>query len=108
MICPVPVRRRGAVVVLSLMALLLLALGLRQVTHRRAVVRRGYDLSAATGDVRRLAEENRRLRLERSVLTNPDRIERLAVGMGMVRPTPDQIRLVRSPAMARAGGQERR
>lgn len=90
---------RLAVVALVVLCGMLTALGLRQVAHRREVVRLGYELSTATAELRRLDEEARRLRLEKSVLTNPARIEHLAVGLGMVRPAPEQIRVVwRQPA----------
>ena len=92
---------RRAVVGLSLLAALVTAVGLRHVAHRRDVVRVGYELSSATAELRRLEEENRRLRLEASVLTHPGRIERLAGNLGLVRPAPEQIRVVRSAALAR-------
>ena len=84
---------------LVLLAALVTALGLRQVAHRREVVRLGYALSSVTAELRRLDEQARRLRLEKSVLTTPARIERLAESLGMVRPSPEQIRVVwRAPA----------
>jgi len=70
------------------------ALGVGHVARRQSVIRLGYELSDAVTELRRLEEENRRLRLERSVLTNPARIERLAFAMGMARPVPGQIRVV--------------
>jgi cell division protein FtsL len=82
------------VICLMILAGLLTGLGLRHVADRRERVRLGYELSAASAELRRVSEENRRLRLEKSVLTDPDRIERLAGNLGMVRPTTDQIRLV--------------
>lgn len=82
------------VVGLMILAGLLTGLGIRQVSDRRERVRLGYELSAASAELRRVSEENRRLRLEKSVLTDPDRIERLAANLGMVRPTTDQIRVV--------------
>jgi cell division protein FtsL len=85
---------RQAIAALVVLAALITALGLRQVAHRREVVRLGYELSSATAELRRLDEQARRLRLEKSVLTSPARIERLAIGLGMVRPTPEQIRVV--------------
>ncbi len=90
---------RLAIAGLVLLAVLVTALGLRQVAHRREVVRLGYELSSITAELRRLDEQARRLRLEKSVLTSPARIERLAEGLGMVRPAPEQIRVVwRAPA----------
>ena len=84
------------VVGLLILAALLTGLGVRHVADRRERVRLGYELSAASAELRRVSEENRRLRLEKSVLTDPDRIERLAANLGMVRPTTDQIRVVRA------------
>lgn len=84
------------VVGLLILAALLTGLGVRHVADGRERVRLGYELSAATAELRRVSEENRRLRLEKSVLTDPDRIERLAANIGMVRPTTDQIRVVRA------------
>jgi cell division protein FtsL len=81
---------------LLILAGLLTGLGVRHVADRRERVRLGYELSAASAELRRVSEENRRLRLEKSVLTDPDRIERLAANLGMVRPTTDQIRVVRA------------
>jgi cell division protein FtsL len=90
---------RLAVVVLVGFAVLATGLGLRHVGQRREVVRLGYELSTATVELRRLDEEARRLRLEKSVLTSPDRIEHLATELGLVQPVPDQIRVVwRAPA----------
>ena len=90
---------RMSIVGLVVLGALVTALGLRQVSHRREVVRLGYELSAVTAELRRLDEQARRLRLEKSVLTSPQRIEHLAAGLGMVRPAPEQIRVVwRQPA----------
>ncbi|HKE17799.1 MAG TPA: cell division protein FtsL [Kofleriaceae bacterium] len=95
---------RAAVAGLVALAALTTALGLRQVAHRREVVSLGYALSTDTAELRRLDEQARRLRLEKSVLTSPARIEHLAAGLGMVRPAPEQVRIVwRAPAaIARA------
>lgn len=93
---------RLAVAGLVVLAVVSTAIGVRHVADRRDVVRVGYALSSATAELRRLEEDNRRLRLERSVLTSPARIERLAVGLGMARPGADQIRVVRDTALATA------
>jgi cell division protein FtsL len=46
---------------------------------------------------RELEEEARRLRLERSLLRSPDRVEKLArEKLGMIRPDPVRIRVVRT------------
>ena len=93
---------RLAIAGVVVLAVLVTALGLRRVAHRREVVRLGYELSSSTAELRRLDEEARRLRLEKSVLTSPARIEKLATGLGMVRPVPGQVRVVwRAPVLAR-------
>jgi cell division protein FtsL len=97
---------------LAILAALVTAIGVRQVAERREVVRLGYELSSATAELRRLEEENRQLRLETSVLTHPDRIERLALRLGLVRAAPDQVRVAThgdptegAGAVARVGSQ---
>jgi cell division protein FtsL len=92
------------VVGLLILAGLLTGLGVQHVAHRRDRVRLGYELSAASAELRRVSEDNRRLRLEKSVLTDPDRIERLAGNLGMVRPATDQIRVVRPSGAPGQGG----
>jgi cell division protein FtsL len=91
---------RLAAISLLAVAAVVTSVGLRHVAHRREVVRLGYELSAATAQLRRDQEDHRRLRLEKSVLTQPDRIERLAANLGMTRPAPQQIRAVRSDPAA--------
>jgi cell division protein FtsL len=63
------------------------------------VIQLGYQLSQVTEALEREQEENRRLRLESSTLTNPARIERLAESLGMTRPGPDQIRVLYVPML---------
>lgn len=86
--------RRSAIATLMLVAVAVLALGISHVARRHQVIRLGYQLSEQTVELRRLEEENRRLRLERSMLRHPDRIERYAQHLGMIRPDPRQIRVV--------------
>ncbi len=87
-------RIRAACLVLGAFALL--AFGLFRVHRRHQVIRIGYELSDRRAELRVLQEEHNRLRLEESVLTNPGRIERLATALGMIRPTPDQLRVIAS------------
>jgi cell division protein FtsL len=64
------------------------------VALRMKVVRLGYEISERTRERRALDEEHRRLMLERSMLRDPARIERLArEKLGMRRPDPTQIRI---------------
>ncbi len=79
---------------LVLVAGTLLSIGLYRVHQRHQVIRVGYDLSEARTELRKLAEERNRLRLEESVLTSPARIERIAESLGMVRPSPNQLRII--------------
>jgi cell division protein FtsL len=88
-------RARVSVAVVLIMAAIVMAIGVFHVSRRKQIVSIGYRLSDAREQVRHLREENRKLRLESSVLTNPARIERLAGALGMQRATPNQIRVVR-------------
>jgi cell division protein FtsL len=69
-------------------------IGIAHVGRRQQVIQLGYQLSRATEALEREQEENRRLRLEKSILTNPARIEQLAESLGMTQPGPDQIRVI--------------
>jgi cell division protein FtsL len=82
-----------------------LALGVGHVRRRHEIVRLGYELTQATGELRALEEENRRLRLERQMWRHPERVERIAEGRGMRRADPAQVRLVRGgpPQLASVG-----
>ncbi len=86
---------RIAVIGMAVFALVLLTLGIAHVARRQQVIRLGYELSKATEELSRREEENRRLRLEKATLTNPDRIRRLAESLGMTQPGPAQIRVVK-------------
>ena len=92
---------RVAVASALIVAALLLAIGLFHVSRRKHILHLGYQLSQARGDLRLLREENRRLRVELSVLTNPERIERLARSLGMIEPLAGQIRVVNGPSTTR-------
>ncbi len=87
-------RRRVAVAVMLIAAAAVMALAVAHVARRHQVVRLGYELAQEADALREVEEENRRLRLERSMLRHPDRIERHAQNLGMKRPDPDQIRVV--------------
>jgi len=93
---------------LAIVAMLLAAgsvalLGIIHVRDRHNVIRLGYKLTKANSQLRKLQEENRRLRLEKSVLTNPGRIQRLAKDRGMAPPATGQVRVISiPPEVARA------
>jgi cell division protein FtsL len=82
---------------LVVIALVIIALAAGHVHRRREAIRLGYQLSEATAELRRAEETNRKLRLERSVLTNPERIRRLAEERGLRQPSAGQVRVVPAP-----------
>jgi len=90
----IPPTLRAAVVCMLIAAATATALGVSHVARRQQVIRLGYELSEAITELRQLEEENRRLRLEKSVLTNPERVELLARAMGMTQPTSGQFRVI--------------
>ena len=86
---------------LIIAAATLLAFSLYRVQKRHQIVATGYELGDARKTLSALEEEESRLRLEESVLTSPERLESLARSLGMIRPTPAQIRIIRkSPSLA--------
>jgi cell division protein FtsL len=91
------------VVCMALIAFVVVGLGVGHVSRRQEVIRLGYELSEASSELRALQEENRKLRLERSVLTNPERIRALAESLEMTQPTEGQVRVVRPDAAELAG-----
>ena len=91
-------KTRARVASMMIVAMAVLGLGLYRVNRRHQLIRIGYELSSARGDLRKLQEEQNRLRLEESVLTSPARIEQIAGSLGMIRPTPDQLRIIPSKA----------
>lgn len=100
---PVKIAVAGMIVA----ALILMLLGIAHVSRRQEVIGLGYQLSRATEELRRQEEENRRLRLEKATLTNPERIRRLAESLGMTQPGPAQIRVVRRGDQVAGQGAER-
>ncbi len=87
-------RVRAALLVLF--AAILLGIGLQRVHQRHQVIRVGYELNEARTNLLKLQEERNRLRLEESVLTSPARVEQIATSLGMVRPAPNQLRIIPS------------
>jgi len=67
------------------------------VSLRYRVVHTGYQIGERLAEQRELEEEARKLHLELSLLRSPERVERLArEKLGMVRPDPVRIRVVRT------------
>lgn len=84
-----------AVIGMAALALVAVLLGVAHVARHQQVIQLGYRLARATQKLADNQEENRRLRLEKSILTNPERIRRLAESLGMSQPGPEQIRVIR-------------
>jgi cell division protein FtsL len=85
---------RVAIAYLLTVAVLMLGIGIIHVHRRHTAVRLGYDLTKASDELRSIREENRKLRLEKSTLTTPARIQHLAEILGMRQPTHSQVRVV--------------
>jgi cell division protein FtsL len=82
---------------MAIVAIVLMSLGVAHVARQQEVIRLGYDLAKATEALTRAREENRRLRLEKSTLTSPERIQRLAESLGMRQAEHEQIRMAAPP-----------
>ena len=95
----VSVRKRGTILVLALMFVSVTGAALAHASLRLGSIRHGYILGERTREFRELEEHNRKLRLERSLLRNPARVEQLArEQLGMRRPDPSEIRVVKKGA----------
>ncbi len=88
---------RSIVIALVVVAITLTAVGVIRVTRQHEVLRLGYQLSRESQRVTELREVRRRLELEHSTLTSPDRIRRLATQLGMTQVAPDKIRIIDVP-----------
>ncbi len=56
----------------------------------------GYQIRGLERKQSELLNMNRELEIERAMLSTPERVERVArERLGMIEPTPDQIRIVR-------------
>ena len=89
-----PVETRNLVIGLVAAAIAIGGLGVARVARRHEVVQLGFELSTKTDQLRKLADDNRTLELERSTLADPHRIRALAAALGMVSVPPDAIRIV--------------
>jgi cell division protein FtsL len=88
--------KRSTILVLVFSFVALVSAGLAHVGMRMKVVRLGYEIGELSRERRALDEEHRRLQLERTLLRDPARIERLARDkLGMRRPEPAQLRVAR-------------
>lgn len=90
----------SVIAALIVIAMIATGAGLARVRDQHAVLRLGYELARTSDHVRALRETRRQLEIERAVLASPERIRRLANGLGMEAVSPDKIRIVRPDATA--------
>ena len=83
-------------------ALLVVVPAIAYVSQSTATARTGYAILTLREEVTSLQAENARLVVGVSALKSPERIERIAVALGMLRPSPAQMAAltVPSPAVA--------
>lgn len=93
--------QRVAVCAMALAAGFAAFLAIGEINRHHRLVEMSYELSGLRDELQVIENDNRRLRLERSLLLSPGRIERLATELGMVRPGPTQIRTAGTPEVAR-------
>ena len=86
--------QRIAIVAIVAFAVVAAVFGIGQVKRHHELVGLSYELSDVGDKLRNAEAENRRLRLERSLLSSPERLEELAKEIGMVHPSPTQIRVI--------------
>jgi hypothetical protein len=77
--------------VLGLGIILFLAVGLFHVWSRVAILDKGYELSAQKSIREELLQERKVLQLDMARLRDPARLERAASSMGLAKPAPGQI-----------------
>lgn len=95
-----PKAHRGVMILVTVFALITTA-AIMYVGRRHEVLRYGYQLSRASQRVAVLRESNRKLDIELSMLSTPERIRGLATQLGMIPVPPDRIRVVpRTPIPA--------
>ncbi len=89
---------------------LMLVLALVYVVQHVSAIQYGYKIEELRHQRDELAATNAMLRIEQSTLTDPARLEKMAIEMGMTLPQAGQVRAIEvpvdpnSPVMARAGG----
>ena len=75
----------------TMACVLLFVLALAYMWQHYSAFEYGYRIQAMRGERDRLVEVNRALRLEEASLRDPQRIDALARGMGMIQPQPGQV-----------------
>ena len=86
--------QRIAIIAIVACAVAAAFFGVLQVKRHHELIRYSYELSEVSESLRNEESENRRLRLERSLLSSPKRLEGLAAELGLVHPSPNQIRVI--------------
>lgn len=83
--------RLPVLAVLALGILLFLGVGLFHVWSRVALLDKGYELSAQKNRREELLQERKTLLLEIARLRDPARLERAAKSLGLAKPEPGQV-----------------
>jgi cell division protein FtsL len=84
---------------------ILFVLALAYMWQHYSAIEYGYQIQAQKSERDRLQEVNRTLRLEEASLRDPQRIDALARGMGMVEPQPGQVIQLDAPVNDNSGAQ---
>ena len=82
---------------------ILFVLALGYMWQHYSAIEYGYQIQAQKSERDRLGDVNRTLRLEEASLRDPERIDALARGMGMVAPQPGQVIQLDAPANEPSG-----
>jgi cell division protein FtsL len=84
-------RRNREMAQFTIACVVLFVLALAYMWQHYSAIEYGYQIQAQKAERDRLVEVNRTLRLEEASLLDPQRIDALARGMGMVAPQPGQV-----------------
>jgi cell division protein FtsL len=91
-----PTVSKSKVFLIALLMVFFIGGSLFYVWSRIRVVQLGYEISYAMKEGRRLAEENKRLRVEIATLKSYARIEKIAMEeLGMIKPKPEEVIVIR-------------
>ena len=96
-------RRNREMAQFTVACVVLFVLALAYMWQHYSAIEYGYQIQAAKAERDRLVEVNRTLRLEEASLRDPQRIDALARGMGMVAPQPGQVMRLDQPATSDGG-----
>lgn len=90
-------RRNREMAQFTVACVVLFVLALAYMWQHYSAIEYGYQIQAQKAERDRLVEVNRTLRLEEASLRDPQRIDALARGMGMVAPQPGQVIQLNQP-----------